>query len=726
MKHLFLILACLISCVSPASETVVKSEVEYRDAVKALRPGDTVVLANGEWRDFEVLFTGEGTADRPITLRAEAKGRVFLTGQSNLRLAGEYLQVSGLVFKEGYSPTNTVIAFRRTQGEFANNSRVTEVVIDHFNNPERFEEDYWVMMYGKNNRFDHNHLEGKSNQGVTMAVRLDSPESQENYHLIDHNYFGPRPMLGSNGGETLRIGTSHYSMSNSFTTVENNYFDRCNGEVEIISSKSGGNSFRGNLFFESRGTLTLRHGNNNVVENNVFLGNGVDHTGGIRVINKGQVIRNNYMHGLTGHRFGGALVVMNGVPNSPINRYHQVEDAVIENNSIIATDHIELAAGADEERAAPPLSTAFRNNLIYNEDGSNNIAVHDDIGGIEFVGNVLHEVADPGVNVGFSSQNVVLEKAANGLLYPHAIDVGVSRTLQVLDKATTGTTWYPKPGPDNRFDTGARTGVGTDSDALMKAVSNAQPGDIIELSPGMRRAERVLIINKPLTLRSADSGNKARIEFERSALFEIADGGSLKLVGVVISGKAAPDAAGNTVIRTSRYSMLNNYVLVVDGVEVSDLNTNHSFNFFTVAKHTFANRVQISGSTFRNITGHVLFMNRESDDLGIYNGEYVSIVNSEFSNIEGTVADIYRGGTDESTFGPHFELSGSSLQSVGKGKRNKTHASVSLHGVQVVNIRGNAFNDSQPVRVVKTVGEPVVTFYENQLVETESPEITQL
>jgi poly(beta-D-mannuronate) lyase len=727
MKQLFLILACLISCAAPANETVVKSEAEYRDAVKALRRGDTIVLANGEWRDFEVLFAGEGTADQPITLRAEANGKVFLTGQSNLRLAGEYLHVSGLVFKEGYSPTNTVIAFRSTQGEYANNSRVTEVVIDHFNNPERFEEDYWVMMYGKNNRFDHNHLEGKSNQGVTMAVRLDSAESQENYHLIDHNYFGPRPVLGSNGGETLRIGTSHYSMSNSFTTVENNYFDRCNGEVEIISSKSGGNSFRGNLFFESRGTLTLRHGNSNVVENNVFLGNGVDHTGGIRVINKGQIIRNNYMHGLTGHRFGGALVVMNGVPNSPINRYHQVEDAVIENNSIIASDHIELAAGADEERAAPPLRTVFRNNLIYNDDEGNNIAVHADIGGIEFVGNVLYKVADPAVKVGFSSQNVVLEKAANGLLHPHAIDVGVSRTLQVLDKATTGTMWYPKPGPGNRFfDTGARTVVGTGSDALVKAISNAQPGDIIELSPGRHRTERVLIINKPLTLRSANPGNKASIEFERSALFEIADGGSLKLVGVDISGKAAPDAAGNTVIRTSRYSMLNNYVLLVDGVEVSDLNTNHSFNFFTVAKHTFANRIQVSGSTFRNITGHVLFMNRESDDLGIYNGEYVSITSSAFFNIEGTVADVYRGGTDESTFGPHFELSGSSLQSVGKGKRNKTHASVSLHGVQVISIHDNAFNNSQPVRVVKTAGEPIVTFGENQLVETESPEITQL
>jgi poly(beta-D-mannuronate) lyase len=200
----------------------------------------------------------------------------------------------------------------------------------------------------------------------------------------------------------------------------------------------------------------------------------------------------------------------------------------------------------------------------------------------------------------------------------------------------------------------------------------------------------------------------------------------LKLVGVNISGNAAPDAAGNTAIRTSRYSMLNNYVLLIDDVAVSDLNTNHSFNFFTVAKHTFANRIQVSGSTFRNITGHVLFMNRESDDLGIYNGEYVAITNSEFSNIEGTVADIYRGGTDESTFGPHFELSGSSLQSVGKGNRNKSHASVSLHGVQVVNIHDNAFNGSQPVRVVNTVGDPVVTIGDNELVKTESPEIIQL
>ena len=715
-------MALLVGCGASAAEIRVTSQQEYRDAVKTLQPGDTIVLADGEWRDFEILFIGEGTAERPITLTAETKGQVLITGQSNLRIAGKYLVVSGLVFKDGYSPTNTVIAFRRTKGELAYHSRVTEVVIDHFNNPERFEPDFWVMMYGRNNRFDHNHLEGKSNQGVTMAVRLDSVESQENHHRIDHNYFGPRPVLGSNGGETLRIGTSHYSLSNSFTVVEENYFDRCNGEVEIISSKSGMNTFRGNLFNESRGTLTLRHGNGNVVENNVFLGNRVDHTGGIRVINKRQTIRNNYMYGLTGHRFGGALVIMNGVPDSPINRYHQVEYSVVENNSVIASDHIELAAGADSERSAPPISTRFSNNLIHNPDGADSIAVHDDISGIEFSDNVVDGVAPPADTQGFVSRSVELERAENGLLYPVGIEVGAGRDLKVLDKASTGVAWYPKPGPDNRFDTGKTIAVTTSAGALSAAIDQANAGDVLELSAGTHLAEQVLVVDKPISLKSAN-GVSARIEFERTALFEIKDGGSLKISNLEISGASSMDVAGNTVIRTSRYSMLNNYVLQVDNVVVSDLDTNHSFNFFSLAKHTFADSIEISESEFRNITGHILFMNKESEDLGIYNGEYVSIVDSKFANIEGTIADIYRGGTDESTFGPHFELRGSTLESVGHGKRNKSGASVALHGVQATSIHDNVFVDSKPIRIAEPVGEPVTMVGQNRFDGTEAPVI---
>jgi poly(beta-D-mannuronate) lyase len=720
------VLALFASCVSQAAEIKVGSQQAFRDAVRGLEPGDTVILANGEWRDFEILFTGEGREGKPITLTAEEKGKVFITGQSNLRLAGTHLVVSGLVFRDGHSPTNTVIAFGSAKGEYAYRSRVTEVVVDRFNNPERYETDYWVMLYGKHNRFDHNHLVGKSNQGVTMAVKLDSEESRANRHRIDHNYFGPRPVLGSNGGETLRIGTSHYSLSDSLTVVENNYFDRCDGEVEIISSKSGGNTIRGNLFFESRGTLTLRHGNGNLVENNVFLGNRVDHTGGIRVINKRQTVRNNYMHGLTGHRFGGAFVIMNGVPNSPINRYHQVEDTVIENNSIIESDHIELAAGSDEERSAPPITTAFRNNLIYNEDGRNVIAVHDDVSGIEFRDNILNRVEQPKIANGFRSARVELVKGTNGLLYPADSEfakAGARPGLRVLDKAETGVGWYPKADGSERFDTGATIEASPGLDTLVDGVARARAGDIVVLAPGDYAVSRTIVVDKPVTVRAKGI---VRITFERTALFEIVDGGSLKLVGVTISGAEAPDVAGNAAIRTSRYSMLNNYALVVEDSTIEDLDTNHSFNFFALAKHTFADRIEIRNSTFRNVTGSVLALNREDDDLGIYNGEYIRIDNSEFKNIGGAVADIYRGGTDESTFGPHFTLRASTINDVGKNKRNKSKASIRLHGVQATDIHDNVFIDSRPIRVTETVGEPVTRLSGNAFDGTAESEILQI
>ena len=254
--HAFFVGLILTSAVF--AETLVEDKAQFFEATEDLKPGDTIVLADGVWRDFEIVLEGHGTEEAPITLTAQNKGKVVISGRSNLRIAGEHLVVSGLVFKDGYTPTNTVVSFRRSKEKLANHSRITEIVVDHFNNPERHETDFWVMMYGKHNRFDHNYLAGKSNKGVTMAVRLDSEASQENHHRIDHNYFGHRPILGSNGGETLRIGTSAYSLSNSFTVIESNYFDRCNGEVEIVSSKSGRNTFRGNLFFESQGTLTLR------------------------------------------------------------------------------------------------------------------------------------------------------------------------------------------------------------------------------------------------------------------------------------------------------------------------------------------------------------------------------------------------------------------------------------------------------------------------------------
>ena len=718
LKGLAFLLITVLTSGALATEYRVKNQEEYRAVLTQLAAGDSIILKDGVWRDFEIIFEGNGKPGNPISLRAETPGEVFITGQSNLALAGEHLLVSGLVFRNGYTPSQSVISFRKSKTALANNSRVTQTVIHNFTNPERFEADYWIAIYGKNNRFDHNHLEGKRNRGVTLAVRLDSEASRENYHRIDHNYFGPRPTLGSNGGETLRVGTSHFSRSNSFTTVENNYFDRCDGEVEIISSKSGSNVFRGNVFYESKGTLTLRHGHDNLVENNIFLGNGVEHTGGIRVINRRQTVKNNYIEGVKGYRFGGALVVMNGVPNSPINRYDGVEDSVIEFNSLINSDHIQLAAGSDAERSAVPVRTSFNRNLIVKADSPSNVfTVYDDISGISFNDNVISGSSAP-VTTGFESRpELTLIKGENGLQYPKSSDleqVGVTRSVEIVDKASTGVDWYPKPEQADRFDTGSIVEIGPGRDTLVKAVLEAGSGGVVVLAPGDYEVGKTIALDHAVTVRSNDN---AKITFERSALFEIRDGGALKLSGVTISGESAPDYAGNSVIRTSRYSMLDNYEVVIENSHFYNLDVNRFFDVLAGFKGTMADRITITNSTFSEVSGAVLKLDAETDDLGIYSADYVTIKGSSFTNIKGPVAALYRGGTDESTFGPHFQMIDSQVINVGNGSKNKSGASVLLHGVQVTEIKGNEWDRSAPLVINHTVGEPRTRIVKNQFDE---------
>lgn len=715
ISQIALILILLLASPTMANNILVSTQQEYAEAVAAAQPGDTIVLANGEWRDFEILFTGKGTAEQPITLTAETKGQVLITGRSNLRLAGEYLVVSALVFRDGHAPGSPVISFRASEEDIAFHSRVTEVVIDGFIKPHRFDTDTWVNLFGKHNRLDHSYFAGKSNRGVTIGVQLHNREgigmvNMENHHRIDHNYFGPRPVIGSNGGETIRIGNSWSSLGDSFTTVENNYFDRCDGEVEIISNKGGNNVFRGNVFFESRGTLTLRHGNDNLVENNVFIGNRVPHTGGIRVINKRQTVRNNYMQGLTGHRFGGGFVIMNGVYNSVINRYHQVEDALIENNTIIDVDHIELAAGSDEERQATPINSAFRANLIFNADGTDNITKHDDISGIAFTDNSIH-------------QDIELEKAANGLLYPTdpaLANTGASRELVVLDRADAGPSWYPKPGNENPFSGGKTHAVAPGLNTLADAMADGGSGDVFELAAGEHIASRTIIVDTPVTIRG---NGQALIKFERTALFEIVEGGSLKLNGLTISGENAPRITGNTVIRTVSGSVVTNFDLVVEDSTVRNLTSGSAFSFFSAGKYTFADRIELRNTSFTDVRGTVLEMNREVDDRGIYNAEYITITDSRFENVGGAIADIYRGGRDESTFGPHFKMSSSQVASTGNDEDNAAGASIRLFGVQSVDIHGNEFVDSKPVQILETVGEPVTQFADNRFINTPEPEV---
>ena len=229
---------------------------QFEKHVIRLAAGDTIFLRSDEdeWRDVNLVFEGEGEPGKPIVLAAQHPGKTVFTGSSRLRILGRHLVVTGLVFRDGSLAGGSVISIGSGRGETAQDCRLTDTAIIGYNPTDRKVNYKWVSVYGTQNRVDHCYFKGQDHTGQSLVVWVGS---EENEHRIDHNYFAGRPNLGWNGGETLRIGTSGVSMKNSRTIVEDNLFEDCDGEAEIISIKSCENVIRRNAFVSSAGAVTL-------------------------------------------------------------------------------------------------------------------------------------------------------------------------------------------------------------------------------------------------------------------------------------------------------------------------------------------------------------------------------------------------------------------------------------------------------------------------------------
>ncbi len=282
--------------------------------------GDVFILSPGTWTDTHLKLHVFASEAQPVILRAETNGKTIFTGRSSIQISGSWVTLQGVVF-ENPTDVDEVISLRTSTSKLAQHCRVTECEVRQTTKLNERQESKWLSVYGRFNRVDHCALTGKMNGGTTLVVWVADQPGQ---HEIDHNYFGPRPELGRNGGETIRIGTSEVSMNEEATFVHDNRFEACDGETEIISNKSSGNRYERNTFIKCAGSLTLRHGNRCVVTRNIFLGEQKSRTGGIRIIGEDHLVTNNYLEGLTGDDSRSAISFMNGVPNSPLNEYFQV------------------------------------------------------------------------------------------------------------------------------------------------------------------------------------------------------------------------------------------------------------------------------------------------------------------------------------------------------------------------------------------------------------------
>jgi len=677
-----------------AATIIVKNLDELNAANKKAQPGDVIILQNGEWKDATIRLNCHGTKEQPVVFKAQTAGKVMITGKSQLRLGGSFIVVDGLYFTNGYAGKDPVINFRIDKDQLANNCRVTNTVINDFNNPKRMDENYWVAFYGKNNRLDHCSFKDKKNIGVLLAVILDDERSRENFHAIDHNYFGRRPALASNGGEIIRVGVSQHCQFNSNTQISNNFFEYCDGETEIVSIKSGSNTVNENIFKECQGSVVLRHGDNNLVTGNYFLGNDKAGSGGVRIINKGQKVNNNIFFKCRGIDFRSPMAIMNGIPNSPAHRYVQVTDAEIINNSFYECAPVTFCEGSDSERTLPPDNVIFSNNTFYNSKDSIIYKVYNDISGIKFGKNIVSSKIKQVVINGFEKtiipkqKPIVTRKGAESGP-PH---VNIIPLFEKETYSSSGAVWFSKKEAIKEIKPLVFDCQTTDD--IYKQLKREEPV-IIRLTGKNYILTKPLVISK-LVQFTGDKKNQVKFTTENIfSVFLIAGKGNLTLNNLTINGEAtkaihliASDSSGSS----------QHYNLSVRNCNIQNLSRkNGCENLFYACKYMVADSIVFRNNSFANNDINGIMMTEEKDNKGYYNAEKINISNNHFSNQGGTLLNIYRGGNDESTMGPLLILSNNTVS--GCNTVNE-EALITLTGTQSSLIGRNSFINCNPGKVL--------------------------
>ena len=731
----------LISCGKNANQKAiyVNDSNELSIAIEKASPGDEIVMVNGIWKDTQITFFGNGTKKQPILLRAETPGKVFIEGKSYLHLGGEYLIVDGLYFQNGHSPKNSIIRYMISPDSVAYNCRVTNTVIKDFTKPNRLVNDRWIEFYGKHNQLDHSYISGKSNDGETIRIFFTGNEHINNHHQIINNYFGPRPRKGGPRAETIRVGDSKTRVSPSFANISDNYFEACNGEVEIISDKTNFNTFKNNIFYKCEGSLVLRHGSYATVDSNIFIGgDDSDFYGGIRVVNTGHWITNNYFYKIKGAQFRSPLAIMNGIPMTPLNRYLQVSDVVVAFNTWVdCKSPWQIGVGQNlksadvlppsEIRSAPPIRTTIANNIIYNTQVDDTPFINlSSINGIKFKSNIIDNTGkNYSINDALKSGTIQMQKINEWLYVPEHFNdsiltdvymgygfskiksdlFGASRSNEnnigaianvstasnfTVDKKKYGPNWFStekKIVEPKILTASAATGQ------LAKKISEASSGDIIELNEESYSLPYSLKIDKEITIRSKDSSKKVMLTFtgqQDSVAFRMHPRGTIKLKNLILKGKKGAHA-----FAPLKENMASAYNMFIENCLIEDFD-----HVLKANKGSFADSINFKKTTILNCqNGFEL----AAEDKGDYNAEMVSFDECRFENVQKNVIDFYRGGYDESTIGGILSITNSSF--TGSGAAENSGILIKTRGIINVLIKNNAFKNNSIELVALLWGE---------------------
>jgi poly(beta-D-mannuronate) lyase len=332
-KHFYLIMLYLLHAgISVAGKIyTVNNQADLLKATSAAKGGDEITIANGNYTGWETVVNTNGTAAKPVIIRAESPGKVIFSGDVNkpvFQITGTYTEISGITF----SGCNVF----KAQGGFlielknAKHCRITDCTFAKNVAKDQFMPIVVISGNGDNNRVDHcTFTANVDNQELQVKITADAVPLNS---LIDHNTFKDKDKVGwkvFNGGECVQIGQDPVLLGTqyAYTTVRNNRFIHCNGEAEVISNKSSGNRYINNYFEDCQGELVMRGGHDCLIDSNTFKGG----TGGIRVNGTHHTITNNILSGLpTGIR----LMYGMAKGKNEVGFYIAASDCLIKNNYI--------------------------------------------------------------------------------------------------------------------------------------------------------------------------------------------------------------------------------------------------------------------------------------------------------------------------------------------------------------------------------------------------------
>jgi hyaluronate lyase len=401
-----------------AKTYTVSNETEF-NALPNLSAGDIVQMQSGTYGSLNKNIISTITSDdvatsNPIKIYAVKPGGVLVNAPSYLLFSGKGIIFAGVNFGSGCGQlsTNGDIIRANYGSKYITFSHLRFTGCGSTNSSG--DDVHWIGLSGFNNTIEYCSFNERpeSSRNATVWIYpgiseggIDIPRN----HWIHHCYFGTRYAGTDNGFEAIRIGVGDIQTFDVRAVVEKNVFYRsiwrtdgtAAGEPEIISIKSKGNVVRGNTILESQGGICLRTGQYCTVEGNFIFGagyysgnsiaTGTARTlqGGIRVIGKNQIVRNNYIFNVLGTEARSALCVMSGEsnydegdpatgrPNS--GSYLPADNAQIYNNTFINCAEINLGYLSPDSYAAPasPTGVKFYNNVWQGNGSANSALVRD-------------------------------------------------------------------------------------------------------------------------------------------------------------------------------------------------------------------------------------------------------------------------------------------------------------------------------------------------------------